>query len=180
MTQKIEDCAICLDTIKLLGCLDSCQHYYCYDCILKWSQSSNTCPLCKKRFSTISRSKPSSKKRASPPSAPTPNKKQKIEHPGNLTRVPFRDLQETHGYRAEGNVLFELLLRAFMGHSRAADGGVIDLTAEEAPRNNFPLFSFPQRDFHSRITERIDVTDNDLPMTPRPLQAAMVIDLTED
>ena len=38
-----------------LGELDSCAHAYCFDCISKWAESSNTCPQCKRRFKKLSK-----------------------------------------------------------------------------------------------------------------------------
>lgn len=181
MADALDDCSICLDTIKTLGRLDCCDHYFCYDCIYKWSQSSNTCPLCKKRFAAISKIKPPTKKRRASPSSPTPSKRQKLENP--VTKVPFRDLQETYRQQ-EGNSLLELIFRAIMVERQRNQGagGVIDLTEEDAPpRNNYPVYQF-----HG-MAERIDVTDDDdLPMHPPPRrvapqqQRAMVIDLTDD
>lgn len=49
-------CSICLDDeIKeeQQASLDQCSHRYCYSCILKWSQSSSSCPLCNGSFALI-------------------------------------------------------------------------------------------------------------------------------
>lgn len=35
--------------------IDGCDHEFCFDCIGKWSERENTCPLCKVRFSRINR-----------------------------------------------------------------------------------------------------------------------------
>lgn len=54
--QSEVQCGICLEeSIKLQGLLSCCKHTFCFDCIDKWSQTSNTCPLCKKRFKQISK-----------------------------------------------------------------------------------------------------------------------------
>ena len=33
--------------------IDSCVHKFCFQCILQWSNISNTCPLCKIEFRNI-------------------------------------------------------------------------------------------------------------------------------
>ncbi|KAM3132997.1 hypothetical protein pb186bvf_014853 [Paramecium bursaria] len=59
---KSESCGICFNPVELQvlnyvkifkGQLDCCSHIYCHDCIEKWSQIENTCPLCKQKFSSI-------------------------------------------------------------------------------------------------------------------------------
>lgn len=35
--------------------IDGCEHEFCFDCIEKWGERENTCPLCKNRFSRINR-----------------------------------------------------------------------------------------------------------------------------
>jgi len=35
--------------------IDGCGHNFCFDCIEKWSERENTCPLCKERFYKIER-----------------------------------------------------------------------------------------------------------------------------
>jgi len=46
-------CSICLSSIEKQGLLDCCQHEFCFTCIEKWSQTENTCPMCKQRFAKI-------------------------------------------------------------------------------------------------------------------------------
>eukprot|EP01017_Pseudomicrothorax_dubius_P007298 TRINITY_DN1224_c0_g1_i11.p1 TRINITY_DN1224_c0_g1~~TRINITY_DN1224_c0_g1_i11.p1 ORF type:complete len:187 (-),score=30.75 TRINITY_DN1224_c0_g1_i11:346-906(-) len=48
-------CGICFAPIELQGKLDTCSHEFCLDCIKKWSQRENSCPLCKRRFKSISK-----------------------------------------------------------------------------------------------------------------------------
>lgn len=53
-----DQCGICLENIEIEGRLNSCPHQFCLKCIKKWSeviftQSENSCPICKGRFSTI-------------------------------------------------------------------------------------------------------------------------------
>lgn len=47
------ECSICYEEIKERGYLDCCDHMFCFPCIYKWSSSSNTCPICKRRFKSI-------------------------------------------------------------------------------------------------------------------------------
>ncbi|XP_059642189.1 uncharacterized protein LOC132284135 [Cornus florida] len=50
-------CGICLmeDGKAIRGCIDSCDHYFCFVCIMEWSKVESRCPLCKRRFTTIRR-----------------------------------------------------------------------------------------------------------------------------
>lgn len=63
---KAKTCSICLSSIEkqvkiqkrnpvtfVQGLLDCCQHEFCFACIEKWSQTENTCPMCKQRFTKI-------------------------------------------------------------------------------------------------------------------------------
>jgi len=47
------DCGICLQNISVRGLLPCCDHHFCSECIVEWSNTSNTCPLCKARFYSI-------------------------------------------------------------------------------------------------------------------------------
>mmetsp|Transcript_2816 Transcript_2816/g.3326 ORF Transcript_2816/g.3326 Transcript_2816/m.3326 type:complete len:412 (+) Transcript_2816:127-1362(+) len=38
-----------------ISTVDGCEHNFCFDCIEKWSERENTCPLCKSRFKRITR-----------------------------------------------------------------------------------------------------------------------------
>lgn len=48
-------CVICLKKYHDIdsGELVSCNHKFCFDCILEWSGYNNTCPLCRTKFSFI-------------------------------------------------------------------------------------------------------------------------------
>ena len=52
---EVETCVICLEefSIQDVGTLDSCDHYFCLNCILNWSKGHNRCPLDRKRFCSI-------------------------------------------------------------------------------------------------------------------------------
>jgi len=42
-----------LDTVKEQGLLAICPHVFCFDCIMTWSKTANTCPVCKRTFNEI-------------------------------------------------------------------------------------------------------------------------------
>ncbi|KAF6169116.1 hypothetical protein GIB67_038613 [Kingdonia uniflora] len=50
-------CGICFseDGKAIRGCIDSCNHYFCFVCIMEWSKIESRCPMCKQRFNTILR-----------------------------------------------------------------------------------------------------------------------------
>ncbi|OMJ88709.1 hypothetical protein SteCoe_9250 [Stentor coeruleus] len=50
---KAKICGICLSEISVQGCVGSCCHEFCFECISKWSDIENKCPICKVRFLTI-------------------------------------------------------------------------------------------------------------------------------
>ena len=33
--------------------MNGCKHIFCFDCIKKWSEYTNKCPLCKTRFTEL-------------------------------------------------------------------------------------------------------------------------------
>ena len=50
-----DNCSICWDPIvKYQMCLtDKCRHRFCYNCIFKWTESHNYCPICQQIFEII-------------------------------------------------------------------------------------------------------------------------------
>ncbi|VDN99552.1 unnamed protein product [Rodentolepis nana] len=47
-------CPICLEEMKAsIGMLGGCKHIFCYDCIKKWSEVKQTCPLDRSPFDSI-------------------------------------------------------------------------------------------------------------------------------
>lgn len=52
----MEYCGVCFEEVKggERGII-ACGHCFCFDCITRWAQASNTCPLCKVRIREISR-----------------------------------------------------------------------------------------------------------------------------
>ena len=51
-TQSHGTCGICLDSVVNRGHI-VCSHIFCFDCIVTWSQTTNTCPCCKRRFTKV-------------------------------------------------------------------------------------------------------------------------------
>lgn len=37
---EVDECVICMETIKKRGQIECCQHKFCFDCIVKWSKVS--------------------------------------------------------------------------------------------------------------------------------------------
>ncbi|KAL8130292.1 hypothetical protein V2J09_019447 [Rumex salicifolius] len=54
---QARSCGICLseEGQAVRGCIDSCDHYFCFVCIVEWSKIESRCPLCKGRFCKIRR-----------------------------------------------------------------------------------------------------------------------------
>ncbi|KAM3140238.1 hypothetical protein pb186bvf_007594 [Paramecium bursaria] len=50
---SVQQCDICYDIITKKGILDSCNHYFCFECIMNWSKSNITCPKCRQQFSKV-------------------------------------------------------------------------------------------------------------------------------
>lgn len=63
--QQTASCCICMDEPKPadLASINGCDHLFCFDCIEKWGERENTCPLCKVRFSKIDRVNKTKKKK---------------------------------------------------------------------------------------------------------------------
>lgn len=47
------ECGICTESIALKGVIESCEHSFCFDCILKWSEIESKCPICRRRFTSL-------------------------------------------------------------------------------------------------------------------------------
>ncbi|XP_038988117.1 uncharacterized protein LOC103706589 isoform X2 [Phoenix dactylifera] len=52
-----ETCGICLSDggRSIRGRIDSCDHYFCFICIMEWAKVESRCPMCKQRFRSIRR-----------------------------------------------------------------------------------------------------------------------------
>ncbi|WCJ35790.1 PHD and RING finger domain-containing protein 1 [Euphorbia peplus] len=51
-------CGICLfddNGNAIRGQIDSCDHFFCFVCIMEWAKVESSCPICKRRFSSIRR-----------------------------------------------------------------------------------------------------------------------------
>lgn len=51
--KRAEECGVCRGSISVRGQLNSCTHPFCLDCILKWAEIENSCPICKRRFRMV-------------------------------------------------------------------------------------------------------------------------------
>lgn len=49
------NCIICLEKVVCRGKLSVCNHWFCFPCILEWSENTNTCPICKTRFRCVTK-----------------------------------------------------------------------------------------------------------------------------
>lgn len=58
----VGECGVCLDPVKKRGLLDSCEHIFCYSCVVKWTKRSSNCPHCKREVSMIKKTDISGKK----------------------------------------------------------------------------------------------------------------------
>ncbi|KAJ0818560.1 putative chromatin regulator PHD family [Helianthus annuus] len=54
---QLGTCGVCLldEGVSLRGFIDSCDHYFCFVCIMEWAKIESRCPICKRRFLTIHR-----------------------------------------------------------------------------------------------------------------------------
>ena len=59
------ECIICCGIIKELAFPDECDHNFCKDCLIEWSQRSGKCPMCKKNYNSINFYENGSKKQLS-------------------------------------------------------------------------------------------------------------------
>ena len=55
--EENSSCCICLCEVlpDELSLINGCDHRFCFECIEKWAERENTCPLCKMRFTKIDR-----------------------------------------------------------------------------------------------------------------------------
>ena len=96
-----DTCCICLDTIKVRGQIDSCDHRYCFGCIKRWAKETNQCPQCKKRFHQIekvnedktSTKSPSRKRRRKNSSSGADRKSSK-----RVVKIKNKDITVNHGH----------------------------------------------------------------------------------
>jgi hypothetical protein len=83
------------------GQIDSCLHKFCFSCIIKWSEVTNTCPVCKRNFRQVtelkdsastSKGKSKGKKTRKPKVVKIKQKPQRVDHPPPF---PLPDLYST-------------------------------------------------------------------------------------
>jgi hypothetical protein len=50
-----KECCICLEepSDDDIATINGCEHKFCVDCITRWSDANNVCPLCRTRFTSI-------------------------------------------------------------------------------------------------------------------------------
>lgn len=55
--ESSHSCCICMSEPdrQQLSTINGCGHHFCFDCIAKWAERENKCPLCKVRFTKIAR-----------------------------------------------------------------------------------------------------------------------------
>lgn len=52
LEHESSNCTICLNTYEDRAVLETCQHEFCFSCIIQWSTLSHTCPLCIRPFTS--------------------------------------------------------------------------------------------------------------------------------
>ena len=104
-----EHCPICMDTITTAGVI-GCGHEFCFDCIHRWSNTENSCPLCKKRFRAINRKEPSDSN--------TPSAKKAKRKGGTKVNVRHRNQAQQAGAMGGGGIFpfhdFNMLRMMFL------------------------------------------------------------------
>jgi hypothetical protein len=94
-TEEEDVCCICLDVPKVRGKINSCDHRYCYCCIKRWSEETNTCPQCKKRFTKLERVPAADD--ASAPKGKKPKRKKK-----DVITIKKKDIQSSSDHQLSG------------------------------------------------------------------------------
>lgn len=46
-------CTICIESAVKPSRPDSCQHVFCLECLVEWSNVTNICPLCKSQYKQV-------------------------------------------------------------------------------------------------------------------------------
>jgi len=87
-------CVICMeDKVGRLGALNCCSHTFCANCILKWSETSNTCPICVRRFNKVTEFESGSSKQSGTKKRKLKTHKIKKQVQGNApSHLPAGDL----------------------------------------------------------------------------------------
>ena len=48
-----ETCPICTEPFEKRSKLDSCQHQFCFGCVMRLSETVNECPICRAKFTCV-------------------------------------------------------------------------------------------------------------------------------
>ncbi|XVF11725.1 hypothetical protein REPUB_Repub08aG0052500 [Reevesia pubescens] len=107
-----ERCGICLSEggrRAIRGKIDSCDHFFCFVCIMEWAKVESRCPMCKRRFTVIHRP-PKQGVFASERLINVPQRDQVYYLFGNATSGPFDPYREVkcsvcHGIADENLLL---------------------------------------------------------------------------
>uniref|UniRef100_A0A2P2IQ17 Uncharacterized protein LOC105640677 isoform X1 n=1 Tax=Rhizophora mucronata TaxID=61149 RepID=A0A2P2IQ17_RHIMU len=88
-------CGICLceSGRAIRGQIDSCDHYFCFVCIMEWAKVESRCPMCKRRFTAIRRP-PKHGLFPSERVVNVPQRDQVYHYFGNTTVAPFDPFAE--------------------------------------------------------------------------------------
>ena len=98
-TETPSTCGICLDELSAStqAQINSCDHIFCFECILKWSKvGENKCPMCKKLFKKITTAKNSE-------STPPSQKGRKRKASNNIKEVTVKNKRQAVPYQDMGH-----------------------------------------------------------------------------
>lgn len=128
-----------------LSTIDSCDHNFCFECIEKWSERENTCPLCKIRFNRITRVDKTKKKKGQKGTKKVKQRDQRADlNPGNALEGLLGEFllclfttkrichtltflyERAAGLNANSGFSSSIARLIFSGLGPAAGGGVID------------------------------------------------------
>lgn len=148
--EKVPDlkCCICLDQVERSDAsrIDGCDHGFCFDCIAKWSEHENTCPLCKSRFKKIDRMFPQPKRKKGFPNSK--RVKQRDQRSDNLAGSAFEGiLQQLLSNHPGGG-------RFFMSRLVPAGPRFRDGPPDDVHELMSVLFRAPARSYAANSTDR--------------------------
>ncbi|KAJ6854327.1 PHD and RING finger domain-containing protein-like [Iris pallida] len=101
-------CGICLSDAgrSVRGRIDSCDHRFCFLCIMEWARVETRCPMCKQRFCSIRRPSSAGSGRL----VPVPERNQVYRPHGNESVAPFDPYADVACSECHTSVDEELLL----------------------------------------------------------------------
>jgi len=164
-TNEQEACCICL-TPPLPGdvaSVNGCDHVFCFDCIEKWAERENTCPLCKQRFTKIDRVNKKKRRTKDEVAAKAPvckNTKtvRNRNQAADRGRIPIQDLIATMDVpeSAPGRNFFHLLFSSPIGSQLGLD--LVSGGSSSSPLgSNFPVDDIDnEHNFFSEDDESFD------------------------